>query len=188
VGAHFVRAVSDALGKGAGPGCQMKAKAKTLVDQWMGFVRHDLLTEAGDKISGIGKATKIQIRRVLDEAVAAGDSLLKASEKIDELYLEQIIPNRSEVIARTEVVSASSRAADFAAKATELPLEKEWISTKDDRTRESHEAVNGARVKLDESFTVNGYDMLYPGDASQGAPAGEIIQCRCTVGYHVVKE
>jgi HK97 family phage portal protein len=186
VGTYFVRRVSDALGKGVGGGLQWKAKAKTIVDQWMGFIRQDLLTEAADKISGIGAATKTQIRRVLDAAVESGSSLLQASEEIDNLYLDQIIPNRSEVIARTEVVSASNRASDFAAHETGLNLEKEWIATKDDRTRESHEAVDGQRVKLDAPFVVNGHDMLYPGDSSQGAPASEIIQCRCTVGYHVV--
>ena len=51
---------------------------------------------------------------------------------------------------------------------------KEWMSTKDERTRESHAQLNGVRVAVKEKFP-NG--LLYPGDP-EGSPC-EVYNCRC---------
>lgn len=51
---------------------------------------------------------------------------------------------------------------------------KEWMSTKDERTRESHAQLNGVRVAVKEKFP-NG--LLYPGDP-EGSPS-EVYNCRC---------
>lgn len=55
-------------------------------------------------------------------------------------------------------------------------LGKQWLATGDDRTRESHMAVNGEIVKPQERFS-NG--LLFPGDPN-GA-ASEVYNCRCSV-------
>jgi uncharacterized protein with gpF-like domain len=59
--------------------------------------------------------------------------------------------------------------------------EKEWGATTDDRTRDSHEQANGQVVGIDDFFVVGGSNMMYPGDASHGAPRKEYISCRCAV-------
>lgn len=51
---------------------------------------------------------------------------------------------------------------------------KEWMSTKDERTRESHAQLNGVRVAVKEKFP-NG--LMYPGDP-EGSPS-EVYNCRC---------
>lgn len=56
-------------------------------------------------------------------------------------------------------------------------LGKQWIATGDERTRESHMAVNGEIVKVNERFS-NG--LMNPGDPN-GA-ASEVYNCRCTMG------
>lgn len=55
-------------------------------------------------------------------------------------------------------------------------LGKQWLATGDDRTRESHMAVNGEIVKPQERFS-NG--LLCPGDPN-GA-ASEVYNCRCSM-------
>lgn len=55
-------------------------------------------------------------------------------------------------------------------------LGKQWLATGDDRTRESHMAVNGEIVKPQERFS-NG--LLCPGDPA-GA-ASEVYNCRCSM-------
>ena len=85
---------------------------------------------------------------------------------------------RVEMIARTE----SMHAANFGS--TELfraygADRHEWVATNDIRTRPTHAAANGQVRVIGQPFEVGGYPMLHPLDGSLGAPAGEIVQCRC---------
>jgi HK97 family phage portal protein len=137
------------------------------------------------KVVQVTDTTKEAIRELIKEGEAEGESIPQLAARIDTLYLEQIIPNRSTVIARTEVISASNAGNRFAAKQTDLPLEKEWIATRDKRTRDTHNAVDGQTREMDEHYDVGGAKMLFPGDPS--GPAKEVIQCRCTEGYNVKK-
>lgn len=53
---------------------------------------------------------------------------------------------------------------------------KQWDSTLDSRTRESHAIVDGEIRELDGPFS-NG--LMFPGDPSYGA--AEVINCRCAL-------
>lgn len=144
-----------------------------------------LLTMAGTKVREICTKTLAKIRLELTDGVAQGESIPELAKRIDSLYLEQIIPNRSTVIARTEVVSSSNYASVTSAKQTAqengLTLQKTWLSTEDDRTRPAHAEADGQTVDMDDSFDVGGEKLAYPGDPS-GSPEN-VIQCRCTVIY-----
>lgn len=59
-------------------------------------------------------------------------------------------------------------------------LEKVWDATLDGRVRNSHAWMNDQRVGLEEPFTSpRGALLMHPGDTSLGAPAREVVQCRC---------
>jgi HK97 family phage portal protein len=138
------------------------------------------------KVVMVTDTTKELIKLRISKGEAEGEGIPEIAARIDELYLEQIIPNRSTVIARTEVISSSNAANRFAAQQTGLPLMKEWISTRDDRTRDTHEEVNGQTREFDEFYDVGKAKLLFPGDPN--GPADEVIQCRCTEGYSVKKK
>ena len=57
-----------------------------------------------------------------------------------------------------------------------IKVQKEWMVTRDERTRESHAQLNGVRVDVNEKFP-NG--LMYPADPD-GEPA-EVYNCRCKV-------
>lgn len=81
-------------------------------------------------------------------------------------------------IARTEghrIQQTSSRDAQYAAKKKGCDVVKQWDSTLDGRTRDSHARVDGEIRELDEKFS-NG--LMFPGDPS--GSAAEVINCRCT--------
>lgn len=92
---------------------------------------------------------------------------------------------RSAVIARTETHSAAGFANHEAAVDTGLPLDKEWISAADERTREDHSAADGQTVHIHEPFSVGGESLAFPGDPSGSAEM--IINCRCVESF-VVRE
>lgn len=62
------------------------------------------------------------------------------------------------------------------AKANGADVVKEWDSTMDHKTRESHVMLDGQIKELDEPFEVNGYTAMYPHNFGI---ASEDINCRC---------
>jgi uncharacterized protein with gpF-like domain len=62
-------------------------------------------------------------------------------------------------------------------------MQKEWIASGGERTRENHLLASGQTVSIDEPFVVGGDYLMQPGDPSGSAE--EIINCRCAVGYSV---
>lgn len=140
--------------------------------------------QAASKVTQITDTTRKQLREELAQGVDKGESIAQLMNRIDKLYLEQIIPNRSETIARTEVIAASNLGSVTAAKATGLTgLKKIWLATMDNRTRETHALADGQEIGIDDSFIVGGEKLKFPGDVSEGATADEIINCRCTLIY-----
>ncbi|WP_453978558.1 phage minor head protein [Brevundimonas sp. Marseille-Q4549] len=103
-------------------------------------------------------------------------------------YSARLVRLRGEVIARTEGLPAI-RAAKHEAfqqlvddgRVEVMDIIRGWSTTEDGRQRDTHDAMNGQEVRgLDMPFTSpSGAQMMFPGDTSRGAPASEIVACRC---------
>ncbi len=163
----------------------LQQKQDDVFDVFNEAVQNFISTTVANKVVNINETTKKLIKDIVEAGFEEQLTVPEIRDKIEELYLEQIIPNRSMVIARTEVISASNAGSRYAAKQTGLELEKEWVATADDRTRDTHAEVDGQRVPIDEPYFVGGSELMFPGDPN-GEP-GEVIQCRCTEVYHTVK-
>lgn len=85
------------------------------------------------------------------------------------------------VIARTEAVAAYNFGAMLGAEATGMATHKTWRAANQRRTRPDHRSANGQTVGFNETFTVGGSQMRYPGDPS--APAKQVVNCRCTMKF-----
>ena len=86
--------------------------------------------------------------------------------------------------ARTAVTAAENggRQASYEkAAAMGIEMEREWMATKDARTRPEHGAADGQRVGVDEPFIVGGQKLMTPGDTAHGASGWNIYNCRCCV-------
>ena len=86
---------------------------------------------------------------------------------------------RAMTIARTEghrIQVQATMDACYRAKEKGADVVKQWDSTMDSATRESHVAVDGEIRELDEPFS-NG--LMFPGDPSGGA--AEVVNCRCAL-------
>lgn len=86
---------------------------------------------------------------------------------------------RSQMIARTEahrIQASGAMDACYGAKENGADVVKQWDSTLDKRTRESHRHVDGEIRELDEPFS---NDLMFPGDPDGGA--AEVVNCRCAL-------
>lgn len=146
------------------------------------FILQHIRETSGDKIIGITEATKKQIKTEIETGIIEGEGVREISERIDGIYLENIITNRSKLIARTEVMQASNAGSIAGAKSTGIPnLRKVWLTTRDSRTRPNHEDIDGDKIGIDGVFILgDGSRLNFPGDSSLGAAAGQVINCRCT--------
>ena len=87
--------------------------------------------------------------------------------------------NKSLRIAKTEghrIQCESTYNVQVRARQKGADIVKQWDSTLDSRTRESHQKLDGEVVGVNDRFS-NG--LLYPGDSN--GTAGEVINCRCVL-------
>ena len=110
------------------------------------------------------------------------------ADKIDAmvtLYQSRYELYRGEMIARTESLSALNAASHEAAQQAvqragidQRDVRRVWQSAGDGRVRDTHRAMHGQIVGLNEPFrSPSGATLRFPGDP--GAPAEERIHCRC---------
>lgn len=152
---------------------------------WIRFMRRFAIEEAGERIKAITDTTRKFVRNVLEKAVGDGLSIENTANLMKDEF-QGINKTRAKLISRTEIINSSNAGSLLGAQSTGLKLNKEWLATRDGRTRSSHSNVDGQIVALDANFSVNGYRLAHPGDSSKGAPAEETIQCRCTQVFNPV--
>lgn len=135
--------------------------------------------------------------RTIGQALDRGKPL--TPEQIDRMvgrYRERYIKYRSEVIARTESLRATTvgqRASIkqmLAGNAVDaMKIRRFWIFTHDSRTRNGHRQIpdmNQDGVELDGYYRTPLGPLAYPRDPN--GSGDNTIQCRCTERYQLVEE
>lgn len=129
------------------------------------------------------------IADVLSDAAITGLSINEIVRKLE--THPEFNQMRARRIARTETVTAANGAAMINAKESGIPKNKEWMAVNDRRTRHSHRNIDGRVVGLDDAFNVNGTMMMQPGVRKQpnglDVPASEVVNCRCVLGFEVIR-
>lgn len=152
--------------------------------------------------SGDAAALRRDLRdRRFDSSVARAveDGEVLGEERIDRMvdrYLDRFLQYRAENIARTESLYAvgAARRESLTQALEQLgeprsSVVRTWAATKDARTRDSHAEMDGQRRGMDEPYeSPSGALLMFPGDSSLGAPAEEIINCRCTELYEILPD
>lgn len=185
VGLDFLRSSAQGLKSSYGI-MTTKQDDEEFLELWQLIIQRYLREDALDDIVTILETSRDDALRIIQNIISQG---LEEGWGIDEYSREmrKQIPKewrkrlfRAEVIARTETGAAASFGSHQGALSTGLEFDKVWISILDKATRDSHRSIAGERRKLrpDEPFS-NG--LLYPNQ--KGAPAEEVINCRCNVGY-----
>jgi hypothetical protein len=212
-GAQFVQGVTDdakamlrtALTDSLSRGHGAKAAAKSirgmigLTDSQAGWainLRRKLETDPKALLTEFeSDGYKLRDKRldgIVRRAVKAEKPIAAADiEKIVTTYQNRAIRWRAENIARTETLRAV-QAGNFEAyqqavesgKVAAQDVRKVWNSAQDNRVRDTHRALSGESVGLNESFvSPSGARLRYPLDPT--APLAEVVNCRCNLTYRV---
>jgi len=139
---------------------------------------------AGRRIADISHALVEQIREIVMRGVRNGESNQTIAARIYR-DIPEISRGRAARISRTETHNAAMAAGWEAMKARRPPVvSKTWWTASDERVRESHAALHGVTIPVDEPFEAESGPMMYPSDQSLGAGAEDVVNCRCTPLYH----
>jgi len=131
---------------------------------------------------------------IVRRAIAAEAPVsLKDVERITGRYADRLLRFRGETIARTEALAAFNVARDEAylqaidtGSVAPQNVTKTWGSVGDARTRDAHAAMHGQKRAMGEPFrSPTGALLKHPGDASLGAGAADLANCRCAALYRV---
>lgn len=160
--------------------------------EWARSVRQKLLTLDPDYFN-MGLRDK-RFDQIVRDAIDSGKPLTADQvTKLVDRYRDRALKARGDMIGREETLAALTRseyeATRQALAQSNLPpgaAKKVWDTAGDDRVRHSHEEMDGQTVGIDEPFvTPSGARMMHPHDGSLGAPAKELIMCRCRVRYDI---
>lgn len=113
--------------------------------------------------------------------------------KITGRYADRLLELRGEMIGRTEAMSSlmfgkneAMRQLVDSGQVRPDQVKKVWQATFDRRVRDTHAALDKQTVTLNEAFrSPSGARLMHPMDKSLGAPASEIINCRCNMKFRI---
>lgn len=128
------------------------------------------------------KALAVQnIRKAVAQTIIRGEGINEMAAAIRQGMEKNL--NNTFRIARTETTRAMNAAQEAVILDTAeiIPIEKGWLATLDDATRDEHRDIDGEYVTPDKPFSNR---LMYPGDPSGSAE--EVINCRCTMTTRLV--
>lgn len=169
----FIGTIFDAHGQGVPILAPIDQESMVRAVQLESKISKGLYTRLGEDVSLLKKKITAQVSR----SIATGMTYAQTAKALENYT--RIGYNNAIRIARTEghrIQTTASMDAMETAKEKGADVLKQWDSTLDDRTRESHAAVDGEIRELDKPFS-NGLD--FPGDPD-GRPE-EVINCRCAL-------
>ena len=124
-----------------------------------------------------------RVRNAVAQGIIQGESVEEVGDRLTgELATSNA--TKMDMFARTAINGAQNAGRmDRLHEAEEMGIEvrKKWLATLDQRTRDTHQALDGQEQPIDEPFVVDGMKIDYPGDPF--APPELVYNCRCTLTY-----
>jgi HK97 family phage portal protein len=164
-------------------GKQVEEQLKTIhrpterkFDPFTPAMRAWLAKHAAESVKTILETQKQAMHDIINKGVADKLSVTQIAKSIRGFYTDNANYLAMRV-ARTECSTAAGYGQSQAAKQMGANR-KYFITSRDDRVRDSHAAMDGEEKDLDEPYS-NG--QMYPGDPN--VDPSEFIDCRCVEGY-----
>lgn len=140
----------------------------------------NLYTRLGEDVNHLKESIRAELSRGISNGSTWAEIAVHIAQGMNSPFHKAM--NNAMRIARTEGHRIQNRAQmDTLNQAKEKGADvvKQWISTLDDRTRETHKILDGQIREIEGYFEVNGHKAKYPGGFGV---ASEDIHCRCCMG------
>lgn len=122
----------------------------------------------------VNNTTLEKLTATLAEGLGAGEGIAEMSARVSNVY-EEFPTYRADRIARTEATAANNEGSVAAYKQSGVANAKEWVATKDSRTREEHLDLDGEIVGVDKTF-------------KNGLPYPQEPNCRCVIAPAFIEQ
>lgn len=169
----FIGTMYDLQGQGIPLAFPLDQEAMVQAVQLDSPISQGLYARMGEDVSLLKKKITAQVSRGIATGMTYGQIAKQLSGYTNIGF------NNAVRIARTEghrIQCQSAMNACYNARDKGAEVSKQWDSTLDAKTRESHAMVDMEIKELDEKFS-NG--LMFPGDPSGGA--AEVVNCRCAL-------
>lgn len=142
----------------------------------------DFLAGRETPVQNCGWTVRNQLNTSLQAGLDEGETMSELSRRVKDVF-NDLEKHEAERIARTETNTAYNDARHVAMDDSGIG-HKAWLSSHGPNVRPSHAEAERTYtvdnpIPLTEPFTVNGEQLMYPGDSSLGAGPGNTINCQC---------
>ena len=176
----FIGTMFDLQGQGIPLCMPLDQKAMVRAVQTDSKISKGLYNHLGEDVDMLKKHITAQISRGISTGMTTNQIARNLAAKMTGNYKNAGGSLAyAQRIARTEghrIQCQGTMDAMYGAKEKGADVVKQWDSTLDARTRDSHARVDGEIRELDKKFS-NG--LMFPGDSSGGA--AEVVNCRCAL-------
>lgn len=121
-----------------------------------------------------------QINSQMMQGILQGESIPKLAKRLENVMgMDKKSAIRN---ARTMTTAAENKGRQDSFKKAQgdgVIMEREWIATGDDRTREWHSDLDGVTVGIDEPWENDYGKIMFPGDPT--ADPANVYNCRCSI-------
>lgn len=135
------------------------------------------------KANGATLYDKSKMRSLVTRSIIKGDNIETIAKTLSKEFGQSNL-NTAIRQARTMMTAAQNGGRNDGLKESAekykkygYKIQKQWVATSDNRTRDSHADIDGDVVDIDDTFD---NELEYPGDLSSGDPS-EVLNCRCTM-------
>ena len=146
-------------------------KAKWTFDPVSAAARAWIIKNGGESITAILATNLDDVKRVILAGIDQNLGTTQIARNLRQFYSDRS-PFKAMRVARTEVSHAAGFGQREAARQSGIVKKKTWLTSRDDRVRDSHAAMDGEIVGLDKPYSSG---EMYPGEES--------IMCRCVESY-----
>lgn len=122
-----------------------------------------------------------KVQNSITQGIIQGESIDQITDRLV-TNLATGNENRMRTFARTSMTGAQNAGRQASMEEAEdmgIKVKKRWLATLDNRTRDTHQELDGHEVPVNEPFEVDGMEIMFPGDPN--AAPELVYNCRCTM-------